>query len=201
VSHFQGDIDWNAVAKSGTKFAWIKATEGTDKVDRSFQANWNGAKAAGLHRGVYHVIDLCKTSTEQVAWFVKNVPVDPDAMPPALDLEPHLSCDRSLADPRAIADVLVMLTAMEHHYGKRPVLYTGLHYGSDYLKIWSLGPFKDYPLWVPRYSNEPPSFGDGSRPWQFWQYTDQGAVNGAGAGDRNVFYGSPQQWQDFLAAR
>ena len=28
VSKFQGDIDWNAVANSGVKFAWIKATEG-----------------------------------------------------------------------------------------------------------------------------------------------------------------------------
>ena len=33
VSKFQGDIDWNAVANSGVKFAWIKATEGGDRAD------------------------------------------------------------------------------------------------------------------------------------------------------------------------
>ena len=41
VSKFQGDIDWNAVANSGVKFAWIKATEGGDNADARFQANWN----------------------------------------------------------------------------------------------------------------------------------------------------------------
>ena len=38
VSKFQGDIDWNAVASSGVKFAWIKATEGGDRADARFQA-------------------------------------------------------------------------------------------------------------------------------------------------------------------
>src|SRR6476620_6874549 len=47
VSKFQGNIDWNAVASSGVKFAWIKATEGGDR-DARFQANWEGAKAAGI---------------------------------------------------------------------------------------------------------------------------------------------------------
>ena len=57
VSKFQGDIDWNAVANSGVKFAWIKATEGGDRVDRRFQANWTGAKAAGVPRGASHFVD------------------------------------------------------------------------------------------------------------------------------------------------
>ena len=43
VSKFQGDIDWNAVANSGVKFAWIKATEGGDRADARYQANWEGA--------------------------------------------------------------------------------------------------------------------------------------------------------------
>lgn len=42
VSKFQGDIDWNAVAYSGVKFAWIKAIEGGDRADARFQANWEG---------------------------------------------------------------------------------------------------------------------------------------------------------------
>jgi lysozyme len=39
VSKFQGGIDWNAVANSGVKFAWIKATEGSDRADARFQAH------------------------------------------------------------------------------------------------------------------------------------------------------------------
>jgi lysozyme len=60
VSKFQGDIDWNAVANSGIKFAWIKATEGGDYADARFQANWEGAKAAGIPHGAYHFVYWCR---------------------------------------------------------------------------------------------------------------------------------------------
>src|SRR5208282_2497124 len=33
VSKYQGTIDWRAVADSGVKFVWIKATEGGDRLD------------------------------------------------------------------------------------------------------------------------------------------------------------------------
>ena len=32
VSHYQGSIDWNAMAANGVSFAYIKATEGTSTV-------------------------------------------------------------------------------------------------------------------------------------------------------------------------
>src|SRR6266404_2901336 len=32
VSHFQGTIDWNAMAANGVSFAYIKATEGTSMI-------------------------------------------------------------------------------------------------------------------------------------------------------------------------
>ena len=53
VSKVDGDIDWGAVANSGNQFAWIKATEGINRVDEAFAANWKGAKAAGVRRGAY----------------------------------------------------------------------------------------------------------------------------------------------------
>jgi lysozyme len=36
VSHWQGDVDWHAVKKSGRKFAFAKATEGRSMVDEKF---------------------------------------------------------------------------------------------------------------------------------------------------------------------
>ena len=68
VSKFQGDIDWNAVANSGVKFAWIKATEGGDP-DARFQANWEGAKAAGIPHGAYHFIYWCRPPLEEINIF------------------------------------------------------------------------------------------------------------------------------------
>jgi lysozyme len=48
VSHHQGPIDWRALAGSGVRFAYIKATEGSDYVDPAFAANWTEAARAGV---------------------------------------------------------------------------------------------------------------------------------------------------------
>ena len=127
VSKFQGDIDWNAVADSGVKFAWIKATEGGDHADERFQANWTGAKAAGVPRGAYHFVYWCRPPMEEMAYFEQNAPVEDDALPPVLDVEAtptSKTCHRHLTQEGAIAEMKVMLDEMERHYGKRPIIYT-----------------------------------------------------------------------------
>ena len=58
VSVYQGEIDWPAVAASGIDFAMIRAgyrgySQGTLQLDERFQANMEGALAAGLDVGVY----------------------------------------------------------------------------------------------------------------------------------------------------
>ena len=81
VSKYQGDIDWDAVAASGVKFVWIKATEGGDHADEKFQANWDGAKRVGIAHGAYHFVYWCRPPNEEVGWFEQNTPLDPDALP------------------------------------------------------------------------------------------------------------------------
>ena len=141
VSKFQGDIDWNAVANSGVKFAWIKATEGGDRADERFQANWTGAKAAGVARGAYHFVYWCRPPLEEMANFEQNAPVEDDALPPVLDVEAtptSKTCHKHLTQEGAIADMKVMLDEMERHYGKRPIIYTTVDF---YEAILSDGAF------------------------------------------------------------
>ena len=47
VSRYQGDIDWNSVHAAGVRFAWIKATEGGDRVDEKFAQNWAVRESRG----------------------------------------------------------------------------------------------------------------------------------------------------------
>jgi lysozyme len=201
VSKYQGDIDWNAVAASGVKFAWIKASEGGDHADERFQANWDGAKQAGIARGAYHFVYWCRAPSEEVTWFEQNAPVDADALPPVLDVESDSeskTCHRRLEQQQTIADMKLMLEEMERHYGKRPVIYTSVDF---YEAILSDGAFSDYPLWV-RSTKHHPSVRYGSRPWTFWQYQADGSSPGiAGHVDRNAFHGTPEQWKAFLASK
>src|SRR5215831_10697695 len=54
VSHHQGHIAWTKLPRQGVDFAYIKATEGSDHVDKRFSINWRAAHAAGVRRGAYH---------------------------------------------------------------------------------------------------------------------------------------------------
>ena len=91
----------------------------------------------------------------------------------------------------------VMLEEMERHYGKRPIIYTTVDF---YEAILSDGAFSDYPIWV-RSTKHHPAVKYGSRAWAFWQYQSDGQTPGInGNVDRDVFYGTQEQWQAFLAA-
>ena len=200
VSKYQGDIDWPRVAASGTKFAWIKATEGGDRFDEKFDANWRGAKAAGVPRGAYHFVYWCRPMWQQAEWFRKHVPNDPDALPPVLDVEwtgDSRTCPKKLSAETAQGEMQVMLTEMERFYGKRPVIYATVDFYEDVL---SGGAFSDYPIWV-RSTKWEPKVKYGSRKWHFWQYQSDGYVPGIAAKvDRNAFHGSSRDWQAFLNA-
>ena len=198
VSKYQGDIDWDAVAASGVKFVWIKATEGGDHVDERFQANWQGAKLAGVPHGAYHFMYWCRKPIEEATWFEENVPVEVDALPPVLDVEPtpdSRTCRRRLEHDQTIADMKVVLDEMERHFGKRPIIYTNIEF---YNAILAGGAFADYPIWV-RSTKHNPAMRYSDRDWQFWQYQADGIVPGIdGEVDRNVFDGDQKQWRAFL---
>lgn len=197
VSKYQGDIDWDAVRGSGTKFAFIKATEGGDHADERFNANWNGAKAAGLARGAYHFAYWCRGAQEQAEWFTSRVPYDADALPPVLDVEwitSSRTCPRKIPGWKAREMMQTMLNHMERAYGKRPVIYSTVDF---YEEVLADGAFSDYPIWV-RSTKYEPNVKYGSRRWHFWQYQSDGRVAGIrGDVDKNAFHGTPAQWLAF----
>ncbi|WP_374308315.1 GH25 family lysozyme [Methylocella sp.] len=199
VSKYQGEIDWDTVRASGVKFAWIKATEGGDHVDDMFGRNWEAAKAAGVPRGAYHFAYWCRPAAEQAAWFAANVPNDPDALPPVLDVEWNghsKTCPRKVPREVAIAEMRTILEAMERTYGKRPIIYVTVDFHRDVMQ----GEFTDYPVWV-RSVKSHPALKYGARRWRFWQHTAEGRVAGIkGYVDRNAFNGSPKDWQVWVTA-
>ncbi len=201
VSKYQGNVDWNAVANSGVKFAWIKATEGRDHLDEHFLTNWQASKLAGVPRGAYHFVYWCRSPIEEITWFEQNVPVEEDALPPVLDVESDSeskTCHRHLDREQTLKDIRYMLEEMERHFGKRPVIYTSVDF---YEAILGDGAFEDYPMWV-RSTKHNPSVRYGSRPWKFWQYQADGRVPGIdGHVDRNAFWGTPAQWESFMVSK
>ena len=196
VARYQGDIDWAAVRKAGTRFAFIKATEGGDYIDPNFRRNWTEARRNGIPRGAYHFVYWCRPAQEQADWFVRNVPAEPDALPPVLDLEWNnhsRTCTRKVSREDAIAKTRILLEAMERHTGKVPIIYTDINFHRDVLE----GMHLDNPFWLRSTAAEPHERFRNRR-WSFWQWTQTGTMPGiAGEVDRNVFYGTDQEWQTF----
>lgn len=201
VSKYQGDIDWQAVADSGVKFAFIKASEGGDRADPKFPQNWAGARAAGIPRGAYHFVYWCRPWQEEMAWFERNAPVEADSLPPVLDVEAtpeSQTCKKVLYPQETVATMRLMLERMERHYGKRPIIYSTVDF---YEAILSDGALSEYPIWV-RSTKHHPNVRYGNRKWHFWQYQSDGTVPGiATAVDRNAFHGSAGEWKRWVTAQ
>jgi lysozyme len=199
VSKWQGTIDWARVRNAGVSFAFIKATEGGDHTDERFAENWNGAARAGIPRGAYHFYFFCRTGAEQARWFIANVPKDPSALPPVLDMEwNHQSrtC-RLRPSPETIrAEMETFLQIVTRHYGKRPIIYVT----PDFYAENELGRITGYHFWLRSVAGHPGEVYPGQR-WTFWQYSGTGVMPGIeGRTDLNVFVGGHAQWRAWVSA-
>lgn len=199
VAKYQGNVDWKKLKREGIAFAYIKATEGGDRVDERFAENWREARAAGMPHGAYHFYYFCRPAIEQARWFIEHVPDDPHALPPALDMEwnPASPSCKLRPDPAAVyADMRIFLNAVEKHYGKRPIIYTTV----DFFRDNDLERFRGYPFWVRSVAGHPDDRFAGV-PWRFWQYTGTGIVPGIdGDADINTFNGTEKSWHSWLEA-
>jgi lysozyme len=197
ISRYQGDVDFPRVRAAGAHFVFIKATEGADYVDPAFADNWRQARAAGMPRAAYHFMFWCRTAVDQAAWFEKNVPNDPDALPPIIDVEwnNHSRLCTSRPSPEdALAKVRMMAQLLEQYTGKLPIIYTDINFHREVLEGHDL----PNTFWLRSVAAEPDArYGD--RDYTFWQWTQTGTMPGIrGEVDRSAFYGSPDDWTTFL---
>ncbi|WP_152046185.1 glycoside hydrolase family 25 protein [Aureimonas psammosilenae] len=200
VSKYQRDVDWEAVRRGGVAFAFIKSTEGGDRVDSRFRENWDAARAAAVPRGAYHFFYHCRSGREQAKWFIANVPRDPQALPPVLDVEwtpDSPTCTRRPARDELVREMQDFLDLVEAHYGVRPILYIPIDVHRDRL----VGAFPRYEFWLRAVKDHPTAVYE-DRPFRFWQWTATGTVPGiSGEVDRNAFSGTKEDWAKWLKAR
>lgn len=180
VSHHQGHIAWAKLPRQGVDFAYIKATEGGDHVDKRFAINWRAAHAAGIRRGAYHFFTLCRSGRAQAAHFVRHVPVDAKALAPAVDLEFPGNCKYRPSRAKFHRELRNFLRIVEARYGQHAVLYLTPHFDKRYRVSAT---FKR-PLWL-RSLRSKPRFG--ARHWTIWQVSSTRRLKGVrGRVDWNV---------------
>jgi lysozyme len=187
VSHHQGRIDWANVAADDVAFVYMKASEGGDHRDRRFAENWLAARAAGIDVGAYHFFTFCRAGAEQAKNFLAVVPVEADALPPAVDLEFGGNCGRIPDGATMRRELEAFLAPVERAYGKEAVLYLTPEFFDAYRAH-----LPTRALWRRSLLRAPAD----APAWLLWQYHNRGRVDGIrGPVDLNVFVADRIRYQ------
>lgn len=175
VSHHNGAIDWPKVAADGISFAFLKASEGQSYRDNTFTGHLKAARAVGVLVGAYHFVNATTEAAAkaEAANFANAISAAGGAelldLPPVMDYENNPG---NLSKPQINAVAIAFLTEVERLTGRRPMIYTGSSFASNF------GPLQSpYPLWIARYSVVVPPDTSAWSKWAFWQYSD-GAQGG-----------------------
>ncbi len=191
VSRFQGKIDWEQVAADGVEFAFIRVGNrgyGSGKVvdDEQFEANIEGANAAGVKAGIYffsqaiteeEVLEEANYVLEKIAPYQVDCPVvfdvekvaDKSARMNALTPEERTRFTKLFCDTIEAA-------------GYQSMIYCNLEMAAMMLNLEEL---EEYDKWFAYYN---PNF---YFPYEFkvWQYSEKGTVAGIkGAVDLNISF-------------
>lgn len=166
VSKYNGNINWQAVANSGIKFAFVRVGNPLTGLDPKFVANMNGASAAGLRTGVYYyshavtVEQALAEAAQTLAW-IKDYPV---SFPVVYDVEAGGQKVLPAATMQAIVDTYC--TVIEAA-GYRPVVYSNKSFYKSKLSG------SKWDRWVAQYGSS-----CDMNNVAFWQYSSKGSIPG-----------------------
>lgn len=182
VSWVQGDIDWEAVSKSGIDFVIIRAGRGDidgegPKEDTHFFRNIQGANRYGIDVGVYfysyaETPEQAEREAELVLELLRGHTV---TYPVIYDMEENV--DKT--DLTDIAEAFMETVADGGYY---PMLYS-YRFGID--ANFSRRFKEKYAIWIAQLKKRPETDYD----YYIWQYSHEGKVNGIeGNVDFNIAY-------------
>lgn len=170
LSHYQGRVFWETIGENDKMaFVYLKATEGGDHIDHTYEENIRLAHQNGLKVGSYHFFRPKTELKKQLENFKTQCrPGDQDLIP-MIDIETK----GGLSDSAFTDSLLTFLTMVEKAYRQKPLLYSGRNFYNKYLA----GKVNDYQLMIAMYADEQPVLIDG-RDYIIWQYTAKGRING-----------------------
>ncbi len=183
VSHYQGNIDWNAVHEAGIEFAFIRAgyrgnTTGILHEDTGYRKNIQGALDAGVEVAVYF-FSQANGSEEgrEEAEFLMNLIRDYPVHVCAYDLEVDYNEGRladTTQDKNTEAAIEFCQAVKENGY--TPLVYGSVSFLTSEVRMRELQDLTQF--WLAWYDDAEPPF-----PYVFtiWQYSCEGEVPGINA--------------------
>ena len=178
VAHWQGAIDWPAVAADGVRFAFLKAgsdhSAGGFTPDRTFDRNFEGAISAGIPVGVF-IYSYAKSTDAVSAGMEKALAMlEPYRQgitwPVAYDVE---ETEQARLGRDVCTDICNTAVAHIAAAGYVPLIYANPNWLNNYLHADKLAA----DVWLAHYT-EVGGKTNYSGPWTIHQYTETGRVSG-----------------------
>jgi GH25 family lysozyme M1 (1,4-beta-N-acetylmuramidase) len=175
VSHWQGAIDFDAVAASGIRFIFAKASEGQTFVDEMYETNRADAGAAGLAFGAYHYAKPDSSTDDAVKEADHFVDT---ALPSSGDLLPVIDLETSggLSNTKLIAWLWDFLDQVLARTGVHALIYTSPSFWGDHMNDTDEFADGGYDLlWIAHWFAPTPTVPGnnwGGNGWTFWQNDD-----------------------------
>lgn len=195
ISHYQPTVDWKRAKATGlVDFCFLKASEGLGSTDGSYNTHRNGAKAQGIPIAAYHFFRPDSDAGGQADWFLHKAQPRAGDIVPIIDFEAHGSTKSRGAQ---IAAALKFLEVVEKAIGRLPIFYS---YVSFINELGNPQEFFKYPLWLANYGVKAPHLPPPWNEWQWWQYAEQGKVDGIQAAgvDHNYFNGTMDDLKKYI---
>ena len=189
VSHYQDDIDWNAVKNQGVTFAILKIGEyressGRIIQDPKFERNYEECKRLGILVGGYfysYAFDPQEASHEAAAC-LSIIGTRKFEMPIFLDIEDKVITNAiaiGKTNPANITNGAITFCNIIIQNGHQAGVYASKNFFNNYLYTSLL---ENYDIWLAHYTGSTNYNGK----FDIWQYTSLGTLSGIrGAVDLN----------------
>lgn len=191
VSRYQGEIDWQQVKQAGVEFVMIRlgfrgyGSAGLLNEDPLAQANYEGAKQAGLKVGGYFFSQAISTeeAIEEAEYAMQIAEGWELDMPLVYDWECLAEDYRTVGvDARGLTDYTKAFCDTVEQAGYDSMIYFN---PSQSHKQMFLEELVDYGFWLAMYTDQM----DYPYKVDMWQYTNEGSVPGiSGNVDINLFF-------------
>ncbi len=171
VDESHGNPTWSTLGAKGVDFAYLIASQSTDKRDESFATNLAGVKDAGIRYGAVHYFDVCRLASDQATLFNTTVPRDPNALPPAVKIGFSDNCKSKPTRALILSEISTFLGQIELHLEKPAILLLSADFEGHYnisaainRNMWTQGNY-----FVPSYT---------AQPWKMWTANDARTIDG-----------------------
>src|SRR4051794_7713134 len=199
VSNWQRQIDWVAVAGTGTSFVFAKATESTTFTDLTFPLNRSGSTVLGMRFGAYHMgrpsgssdSAVVASAIAQADYFLSVATPLKGELLPVLDVE----YDGGLSVARLSLWVQTWLGQVTARTGLKAIVYVSPSFWKTKLGDSPVVAAAGHRLWIAHWTAAAlpilPGASWGGLGWSFWQWSNCQKIAGiSGCVDGDRFNGS-----------